>query len=63
MQNKMTTIKFCKSKCCPVVKIEEDKVLLGDKDGPEGVTTWTKNQFNDFIEAVKEGKFDEAIKK
>jgi len=49
-------IKFCKNKCCPVVIIEPDKVILGDKDGPEGITTWTHKNFNDFIDAVKEGK-------
>lgn len=54
----METIKFCKNKCCPVVKLDENKVILGDKDGPEGITTWTKDQFKDFIQAVKDGKFD-----
>jgi hypothetical protein len=34
---------------------------LGDKEGPEGITTWTKNQFADFVEAAKDGKFDEII--
>ena len=53
------TIKFCKNKCCPVVTIEENNIILGDKEGPEGITTWSKQQFRDFVDAAKEGKFDE----
>ena len=52
-------IKFCKNKCCPVVTIEENNIILGDKEGPEGITTWSKQQFRDFVDAAKEGKFDE----
>jgi hypothetical protein len=59
---KKQTIKFCKNKCCPIVEIYEDVVILGDKEGPEGITTWNKAQFKDFIDAAKSGKFDEAIK-
>lgn len=55
-------INFCKNKCCPVVEITEESILLGDANGPEGVTVWTKNQFADFVEAAKSGKFDEVIK-
>ena len=56
-------IEFCKEKCCPVIEYTEDSnvVLLGDAEGPEGVTTWTKQQFADFLEAAKEGKFDNII--
>jgi len=56
-------IEFCKEKCCPVIEYTEESnvVLLGDAEGPEGVTTWTKQQFADFIEAAKEGKFDNII--
>jgi hypothetical protein len=57
----MKTIKFCRDKCCPVIEVHENKIVLGDLKGPEGITTWTKNQFKDFIEAVKEGKFDSVI--
>jgi BRCT domain type II-containing protein len=59
---KQNIIKFCKNKCCPVVTVEHEQIILGDKEGPEGITTWSKNQFKDFIEAAKEGKFDEIIK-
>ena len=54
-------IKFCKNKCCPVIEVKKDLVILGDKDGPEGITTWTKNQFKDFLEAAKDGKFDKLV--
>lgn len=54
----MKTITFCKQKCCPVVEIYPDKITLGDANGPEGLTTWSKEQFSDFIDAVKDGKFD-----
>ena len=60
MKNKV--IKFCKDKCCPVVEVKENEILLGDEKGPEGITKWTKNQFKDFVEAAKSGKFDEITK-
>ena len=55
-------INFCKNKCCPVVEVTENEILLGDKNGPEGVTVWSKSQFADFVEAAKSGKFDEVVK-
>jgi hypothetical protein len=56
-------IEFCKEKCCPVIEYSEtsDVILLGDANGPEGISTWTKEQFADFINAAKEGKFDNII--
>jgi|GEM_PF-2810236 hypothetical protein len=54
-------INFCKNKCCPVVEVTEESIVLGDAKGPEGVTVWTKNQFADFVEAAKSGKFDEIV--
>jgi len=60
MSNKVIT--FCKAKCCPVVEITDDKILLGDAKGEEGVTAWSRQQFKDFVDAAKEGKFDEVIK-
>jgi len=56
-------IKFCCKDKCPVIEYTEESnvVLLGDAEGPEGVTTWTKQQFADFVEAAKEGKFDNII--
>lgn len=54
----MSVIKFCKNKCCPVIEVKESTIVLGDKEGPEGITTWTKSQFSDFVEAAKSGKFD-----
>jgi len=40
---------------------EENAIVLGDKNGPEGITTWTKSQFKDFVEAAKNGKFDKVV--
>jgi hypothetical protein len=53
-------IEFCCKDKCPVVEYTDDSntILLGDANGPEGVTTWTKEQFADFVLAAKEGKFD-----
>lgn len=58
--NKVIT--FCKNKCCPVIEITEESILLGDANGPEGVTVWTKQQFKDFVESAKNGEFDEIFK-
>lgn len=54
-------IEFCKNNCCPVVKVNESNIVLGDEKGPEGITVWTKEQFKDFVEAAKSGKFDEVV--
>ncbi len=54
-------IKFCSSKCCPVVEVVEDCIVLGDSEGPEGITVWSKSQFKDFVIAAKSGKFDGII--
>lgn len=54
-------ITFCKSKCCPTVEVVEDKIHLGDANGPEGVTVWTKENMKDFVEAAKDGKFDKLV--
>lgn len=58
----MKTITFCRAKCCPVVEVHENEVRLGDEKGIEGVTTWSKKQFKDFLDAAKDGKFDEVVK-
>jgi hypothetical protein len=57
-------IEFCCKDKCPVVEYtdESNLVLLGDSDGPEGISIWSKEQFADFIKAAKMGKFDEVIK-
>lgn len=57
----MKTITFCKAKCCPVVEVHENQIILGDRIGSEGITTWSKQQFKDFIDAAKEGKFDSVV--
>lgn len=55
-------ITFCKNKCCPVVEVtNEGLIKLGDANGPEGVTTWTKQNLKDFVEAAKDGKFDSVV--
>lgn len=58
MQKNNQIITFCTNNCCPVVEITPDNVILGDKNGKEGITTWTKSQFKNFIKAVKDGRFD-----
>lgn len=55
-------ITFCKDKCCPVIEINGQHVILGDANGVEGITIWTTKQFKDFVESAKEGKFDDVIK-
>jgi hypothetical protein len=54
-------ITFCKNKCCPVVEVVDDKIILGDANGPEGTTVWTKQNMRDFVDAAKEGKFDALL--
>lgn len=56
-------ITFCKQKCCPVIEYSplNDEILLGDANGPEGITKWSKEQFKDFVDAAKEGKFDQVF--
>lgn len=62
----MDTVKFCKTKkCCPEVQVldEEDgsrTFIIGGKD--EGTTVFSKRNFKDFVDAVKEGKFDAYIR-
>ena len=56
-----TIINFCKNACCPVIEVGENNITLGDKNGPEGITVWTKDQFKDFLEAAKSGKFDKVV--
>lgn len=56
------TITFCKNKCCPVLEVQGDNIVLGDANGVEGVTIWNKKQFKDFLDAAKDGKFDEVVK-
>ena len=55
-------ITFCKTcKTCPSVNIHKDidTVILGGDD--EGFSTWTKEQFKEMVEEIKNGKFDEYI--
>jgi hypothetical protein len=53
-------IEFCCKQKCPIIEYTEDSnmIVLGDANGPEGITTWSKEQFKDFVLAAKEGKFD-----
>lgn len=56
-------IEFCCKDKCPVVEYQDDSntILLGDANGPEGITVWSKEQFADFVNAAKEGKFDNIL--
>lgn len=54
---KFHTIEFCRrGKCCPTVTIHGEKIFIGGAE--EGFTIFNKNQFLDFISAVKDGRFD-----
>lgn len=55
-------ITFCCKAKCPYIEVVGNKILLGDANGPEGITTWTKGNLQDFIDAAKDGKFDEIAK-
>lgn len=56
-----TPIEFCcGGKRCPVVTPTEFGIIIGGKD--EGYTHFGKDQFKDFVEAAKSGKFDSIIK-
>lgn len=61
--NKVIT--FCKKDCCPVLEFDEENgvIELGDRDGVEGTTIWTVDQFKDFLDAAKAGKFDSVVEK
>lgn len=55
-------IEFCckRQNGCPVVQEAPDnKVVIGGEE--EGITTWDKGQFSDFVEAAKAGKFDQLL--
>lgn len=57
----MNKIYFCNKKCCPFIEVKGGMVHLGDPNGPEGVTVWKKESFNDFLKEAKSGKFDNLI--
>ena len=52
---------FCKDKCCPVVIDNGTEFIIGEEkteNGLGGFTTMSRQQFKDFVEAVKNGVFD-----
>lgn len=55
------TIEFCcGGKKCPVVtEVPENRIQIGGEE--EGKTTWGRDQFADFVQAAKSGKFDELL--
>lgn len=55
-------ITFCKKACCPFIELKDNKIHLGDPEGPEGVTIWSKESFSDFLSDAKSGKFDNLVK-
>jgi len=58
----LRVIEFCcGGKKCPVItEMPNEMFAIGSPK--EGITTWDKDQFNDFVNAAKEGKFDELVK-
>jgi len=61
----LRVVTFCRNhKCCPVVtELPDGKISLGDKEGVEGETIWTKEQFKDFLTSAKKGEFDNLVEK
>lgn len=58
-----TKIQFCGKKGCRCPEVEQlpdGNIQLGGQK--EGYTVWNKLEFADFVEAAKDGKFDELIK-
>lgn len=56
--NYKNVIYFCKNKkCCPEVRIlEDDTVVIGGEI--EGWATFTKENFKDLVDSIKNGDFD-----
>lgn len=57
------SITFCKpNSCCPSIEVDKnsDNIVIGGED--EGFTTFTKEQFQMFVEEVKHGTFDKYMK-
>lgn len=54
-----TMCKTCKT--CPdlIISKDSDEVILGGEH--EGISTWTKDQFKDFVHAIKLGVADEYL--
>ena len=55
-------ITFCKpGSCCPSIVVDknENNIIIGGKD--EGFTTFTKDQFQMFMDEVKHGTFDSYL--
>ncbi len=61
--NNLKIYTFCKKDCCPVIEVDNENgvVELGDRQGIEGTTLWTVDQFKDFLDAAKAGNFDEIV--
>ncbi len=63
MKQVLSTVEFCHKNCCPTVEHfiseGEEKFAIGGVE--EGITIFTKDQFADFIGAVREGKFDSLV--
>ena len=55
-------ITFCKpNSCCPSITVDKnlDKVVIGGTE--EGFTSFTKEQFQMFLDEAKHGTFDSFI--
>lgn len=55
-------ITFCKAgSCCPSIAIDKNKdgIVIGGAE--EGYTTFTKEQFQMFLEEAKHGTFDSYL--
>lgn len=51
---------FCNGGSCVRVAFWNQKVLLGDTKSPDGpIFSYTRPQWNEFIERVKRGEYDD----
>lgn len=60
----MKVYKFCRSKCCPVIRVEDDSIYIEESmtnEGFGGSIKMKQESFKDLILAAKEGKFDGII--
>lgn len=55
---------FCCKDKCPVVMDNGTEIVIGEEkteNGLGGFTAMSRQQFKDFVDAAKAGKFDEVL--
>jgi hypothetical protein len=64
MEKTLKVYGFCREKCCPVVVDNGTEIVIGEEkteNGLGGFTAMSRQQFKDFVDAAKAGKFDEVL--